>query len=210
VVALLFGCVALSDLLAQGQFQWGNALGGILIAPIYGVDPNNPTEIRRGNTATGTPMGTQTYAGPLLGSGYTAAIYVGRTAAEVMVNNTPPTLNGTASFRNNAAGAGTGRVASFGFLAVAENIPPGTVGHYQFRAWDAQNWLVTSLSQVMAAGGAIAGGTSDIYQFDAIFGGEVLPITTGIRSFQLTQVPEPSLITLVALGLGALLLLRRK
>jgi hypothetical protein len=37
-----------------------------------------------------------------------------------------------------------------------------------------------------------------------------IPQTTGIRSFQLTVVPEPSLIALGALGLGALLLRRRK
>ncbi len=83
LAALLFGSVAISDLHAQGQFQWGNAGVGGIISPIYGPNPANPLEIRTGNTATGTPVGNQTYAGALLGSGFTAAIYVGRTASEV-------------------------------------------------------------------------------------------------------------------------------
>jgi len=212
VVALLFGSLAGSDLLAQGQFQWGNVLGGFpaIIAPIYGVDPNNPTEVRRGNTATGTPLGTQTYAGTLLGTGHTAAIFVGRTAAEVMANNTPPQLLGTALFRNNAQGAPTGRLATGGFTAVAYGIPQGTPNvHYQFRAWDNMGGTVTSWVQVMAAGGTIPSGQSEILVFSLPAIGTP-PLTDGIRSFQLTVVPEPSLLALGALALGALLLRRRR
>jgi hypothetical protein len=219
LAALLFGSVAFSDLHAQGQFQWGNAgLGGV-ISPIYAPNPANPLEIRTGNTATGTPAGNQTYAGALLGSGYTAAIYVGRTAADVMANNTPPLVNGTAQFRNSAAGAGTGRMATGGLTAQADNglpggtIPGGTVGvNYQFRAWDNRGGTVTSWTQVMAEGGLIAAGTSEILVFSAALasGAGTPPLTDGIRSFQLTVVPEPSLIALGALGLGALLLRRRK
>lgn len=212
LAALLFGSVAFSDLLAQGQFQWGNSLAGLL-APVYGVPPVGTTpqdEVRRGNTANGTPPGTQTYAGALLnGTGFTAAIYVGRTASEVMVNNTPPQVNGTSSFRT---GGGAGRTPSY--TAQADGIPGGTPDvNYQLRAWDNQNMTVTSWTQVMAAGGAIAAGSSDISVFGSplALGGGTPPLTLGLRSFQLTQVvPEPSLIALGALGLGALLLRRRK
>jgi len=217
LAGLLLGSVAFSDLRAQGQLQWGNVLAGVF-APIYGVDPNNPMQPRSGNTATGVPPGTQTYAGPLLsGTGFTAAIYVGRTASEVMANNTPPptTTNpvvsvGTASFRTGAA---AGRLATGGYTASADNIPGGTAGvNYQLRVWDNQGGTITSWAQVMGGGGRIANGTSEILVFDAPLGGGVLtpPLTTGIRSFQLTVVPEPSLIALGALGLGALLLRRRK
>jgi hypothetical protein len=220
LAALLFGSVAFSDLHAQGQFQWGNAGVGGVISPIYAPNPANPLEIRTGNTATGTPAGTQTYAGALLGSAYTAAIYVGRTAADVMATeNTPPLVNGTAPFRNSAAGAGTGRLATGGFTANADNglqigtIPGGTVGvNYELRAWDNRGGTVTSWTMVMAAGGQIAAGTSGILVFGAALAvpPNTPPLTDGIRSFQLTQVPEPSLIALGALGLGALLLRRRK
>jgi hypothetical protein len=217
VAALLLGSVVVSDLLAQGQVNWGNNLpaqGGnpAVRAPIYGVPPVGTTpqnEIRRGNTSTGLPQGTQTYAGALLnGTGFTMAIYLGRTSAECLAQNTPPTLGGTAPFRTGGA---IGFVNQF--TATADNIPGGTTGvNYQLRAWDNQNGQITSWSQVMASGGMVASGTSDVL----VLGGALSsppntpPYADGLRSFQLTQVPEPSLIALGALGLGALLLRRRK
>ena len=213
VGALLFSSLAVSDLLAQAQFFWGNNLpasptGPQVRAPVYGVDPNNPTEIRRGNTALGLPAGTQTYGGPLLaGTGFTVAIYVGNDPASTMANNTPPTM-GTSAFRT---GGGAGLI--FTLTATDETRPNGTVDvHYQFRAWDNDGGTVASWAQLMAAGGSIAGGTSDVFVFNAPIGGGGVPppLTSEIRSFQLTVVPEPSLIALGALGLGALLLLRRR
>jgi hypothetical protein len=214
LAVLLFGSVAFSDLRAQGQFQWGNNGVGGIVARIYGVDPANPLQTRTGNAANGIPAGSQVYAGPLLGSGYTAGIYVGRTAADVMANNQTPQANGTAQFRNSAAtGAPLGTLVTGGFAAMADGIPGGTAGvNYQLRAWDNRNGTVTSWTQVMAEGGLIAAGTSEILVFGGVLGSGVgtPPPTDGIRSFQLTQVPEPSLIALGALGLGALLLRRRK
>jgi len=214
LAVLLFGSVAFSDLRAQGQFQWGNNGVGGIVARIYGVDPANPLQTRIGNAANGTPVGTQVYAGPLLGSAYTAGIYVGRTAAEVMVNIQTPQANGTAQFRNSATtGLPLGTLVTGGFAAIADGIPGGTPGvNYQLRAWDNRNGTVTSWAQVMASGGTIASGQSEILVFGAVLGSGVgtPPPTDGLRSFQLTVVPEPSLIALGALGLGALLLRRRK
>jgi len=210
LAVLLLGSVAFSDLLAQGQFQWGNNVANCR-ARIYGPNPNNTVEIRTGNALNGIPTGSQTYAGTLLsGTGFTAGIYVGRTASEVMANHTTPQVNGTAPF---GTGTSAGLLPTGGFSAVAENIPGGTANvNYQFRAWDNRNGTVTSWTQVMAAGGLVAAGTSDILVFGAVLGSGAgtPPLTDGIRSFQLTVVPEPSLIALGALGLGALLLRRRK
>jgi len=212
LAAFLIGSAAVSDLLAQGQFIWGNRLAGVQ-APIYGVPPVGTTpqnEVRRGNTATGIPAGNQTYAGQLLaGTGFTMAIYVGHDASEVMQNNTPPSTLGTATFRTGATVLGFVNQ----FTSAADGIPGGTPNvNYQFRAWDNLGGTVTSWTQVMARGGTVPSGTSDIYVFDAplALGGGTPPLTLGIRSFQLTVVPEPSLIALGALGLGALLLRRRK
>ena len=213
VGALLLASAAVSDLLAQGQLIWGNNLptspaGPQVRAPVYGVDPNNPSEIRRGNTASGLPAGTQTYGGPLLaGTGFTVAIYLGNDPASTIANNTPPTL-GTSAFRT---GGGAGFM--FTLTATDPTRPAGTAGvQYQFRAWDNVGGTLTSWAQVIAAGGSIAGGTSDVYVFDSPIGPDTVPgpFTYGIRSFQLTVVPEPSLIALGAIGLGALLLLRRR
>ena len=211
VGVLLFSTLAVSDLLAQGQLIWGNNLPATPIdpqvrAPIYGVDPNNPTEIRRGNTASGLPAGTQTYAGPpLAGTGFTMAIYLGNDPASTIANNTPPATLGTSAFRT-----GTGAGLMFQLTAAEETLPLGTTVYYQFRAWDNQMGTVSSWAQVMARGGLLAAGRSDVYSYANILDGALTPpLTSDIRSFQLTQVPEPSLIALGALGLGALLFRRR-
>src|SRR5436309_6558094 len=146
VGALLLSSLAVSDSLAQGQLLWGNNLAATptapqVRAPIYGVDPNNPTEIRRGNTASGLPPGTQTYVGQLLsGFGYTMAIYLGLSPSEVMANNTPPTTNGVATFRTGGA---AGLMSQL--LATDLAIPGGSLRvYYEFRAWDNGGATITS------------------------------------------------------------------
>jgi hypothetical protein len=134
------------------------------------------------------------------------AIYAGSTAAEAMSSLTP-LANGTSTFLT-AAGVGFMNQRT----ATDPNRPPGTTDvNVQLRAWDNQVGTVTSWAQVMAAGGLIAGASSDVFTVGPLGGGPITPPQTlGFRSFQLTQVPEPSLIALGALCLGALLLRRRK
>src|SRR5262245_41567834 len=64
----LIGAVAQSAY-AQGQLVFDNRVINIVVAPIYGLEPGNPTLSKRGNTPAGTPSGTQTYsAAPLEGN----------------------------------------------------------------------------------------------------------------------------------------------
>jgi len=216
LAALLLGSAAASSLMAQGTIRWGNFFGAagtarVLFAPIYGVDNSagsRPDVTKTGNTAAGVPAGNQTYGGPLLvGTGFTVAIYVGGNSGEAMSS-----LNalGTTTFLT-AAGAG----GLFNPQTSADpNRAIGTTDvNVQLRAWDNQMGTVTSWAQVMAAGGAVPGGSSDVFVLTGGLGGGTIapPQTLGLRSFQLTQVvPEPSLIALGALGLGGLLLRRRK
>jgi len=206
LLSLLFGSIAVSNVLAQGHFQWGNNINNVVLAPIYGVDPANPTQTRMGNTASGFPAGTQTYAGPLLeGTGFTAAIYTSDFPTDMAANNTHIA---TDTFRS---GPNAGFISTH--VESDPNRPPGTAGVcYQLRAWDNQGGIVTTWSQVMAAGGMIASGMSDVYVFTSPLsvGPMGRPDTALIRSFQLTVVPEPSLIALGVLGLGAFLFRRRK
>ena len=206
LAAFLFGGVAVSSLLAQGHFQWGNNIQNIIRSPIYGVDPANPTQLRMGNTAAGFPAGTQTYAGPLLaGTGFTAAIYTSDSPVQMLGNSMHIQAD---TFRSGPnAGLTSSHVTS------DPNRPPGTTGVcYQFRAWDNQGGTVTSWAQVMAAGGMIASGMSDVYVFTSPLstGPNGQPETILIRSFQLTVVPEPSMIALGVLSLGTLLFRRRR
>jgi hypothetical protein len=210
--ALLLGSVAYSDMLAQGQIQWGNNLPaqpGIspqVRAPIYGVIPGRETTQLSGNSAMGLPAGNQDYgAAPLLaGTGFTVAIFFGRNEAETRANLQHPTIGGSTTFRTAAAAAG------LIFPVTATATLPGTEEvSYQFRAWDNRGGTITSWAQVMASG--VDHGESDVYVLSEFGGRSVNPVLTHqFRSFNLVQVPEPSLIALGALALGWLLLRRRK
>jgi hypothetical protein len=207
VAAILLGSAAASSLLAQGTINWGNIFGTAFRAPIYGVDPTAPGVRKTGNSAAGLPAGPAVYGGALLaGTGFTMALYGGDSAAEAMSSLTP-LGNGTSTFLT-AAGAGFMNPRT----VTDSQRPPGTTGvNLQVRAWDNQMGGVTSWAQVLARQGTVAGGESDVFTVAALGGGTITsPQTLGLRSFQLTQVPEPSLIALGALGLGALLLRRRK
>jgi len=192
----------------QGQMQFLNRVTAVnLFAPIYGVNPAAPDVRMSGNASTNG--GSVNYSGvPLLsGTGFTAGLYYGATGVN---DPTMFTELATAPFSTSLTLPGIIKGPT-----IAPTVPGitanGTPGNFQIRAWDNQNGVVLTWAAAMAIPG-LARGESDI-----LFG---LPITvapttpvaslTGLVSFNLQQVPEPSLIALGALGLGALLLRRRK
>ena len=198
---LLGGLVSIQDALAQGQVRWGNSFTGVTRAPVYGPEPDNPSWRVPGNIVCAFPCDFGTFHGALLeGTGFTIAIFFGNDQQPIGVN----------TFR-------TGVAAGLTTLLMATDLsrPPGTTGfNVQFRAWDNRGGAITSWAQVMARPD-VAQGYSDPFTIGAlggVSGPTVFPVpdTTGIRSFNLTIVPEPSLIALGALSLGALLLLRRR
>src|SRR5437660_10855785 len=84
---VMAGLLCAAGAFAQGTIQFNNRVTGTstaaVVAPVYGVDPNDqfyPTAEKHGNGATGPttpiPPGTQTYNGqPLVGSGFTASLW---------------------------------------------------------------------------------------------------------------------------------------
>jgi hypothetical protein len=183
-----------------------------LTAPIYGADPAAPLLEKSGQTATGVPAGTQSYAGPLLaGTGFTVQLWggpAGTAADQLMLAQ-----NGSTTFRT---GGGAGYVVALANTAVIPGVPsaPGVHATLQIRVWDNLGGTITTWAQAIdpANSALVAHGASPLFtpDFD-LGGGSVLPPNLiGLQSFQLTIVPEPSVIALGALGLGALLLRRRK
>jgi hypothetical protein len=217
LAAVLLGSAAVSSLFAQGQVLWGNQFTGALQARVYAPEPSDSTRRLTGNAPNGQPIGTTVYTGAVLqGTGFTMGLFLGSSAAEVAASQTALQ---TAPFR-------TGTAAGF-VLAQTYTDPtrlPNTSGvNVQFRAWNNLGGTVTSWAQVMArvmAGDSqMQAGFSDPFTVGALGGLDnnqvppaiiPTPSTAGARSFNLTAVPEPSLIALGALGLGALLLRRRK
>ena len=179
---------------AQGQLYWANRSLPEYQAPVYGVDPHDPFTPRTGNSSAGLPSGTQTYGGPLLeGTGFTAALFV---------DLTPEAVRGSLSavdMRPFRTGSGAGYILVRPDDVDVPGIGIGTLAYVQMRAWDNQGGLVTSWAQVLADG-TVPRGESDVITL--VLGGPPPPgspgppnpVTTGLRSFSLHIVPEPSIL----------------
>ena len=215
-VIVLLGVLCAAQAFSQGvgsvffNNRYVSGIGAPIVAPIYGPEPGNPLRVIRGNATTNG--GTMTYTGPLLlGTGFTAALFGG--AAPITDENSGNlAFVASATFRTTAATAGF-------FIAptAAQNVPgttAGAMGTFQLRAWDNLGGTVTTWDAALA-NPASAHGSSALFTPTFPLGGLTSPPTTppglqGLQSFNLAVVPEPGVIALGVLGLGALLLLRRK
>jgi hypothetical protein len=192
----------------------GGAQGGI-IAPIYGMQVGDPLRELHGNTATGFPVGSQTYTGPLLaGTGFTVQLWGGPGTENNPDNlqlGTTPGGTATTTFRT---GTGAGFVVALADAVVIPGAPAGAGNraNLQVRAWDNLGGTITTWAAVMAAQGVVPHGDSGIFSPNFDLGGAATlpPNLIGLTSFNLHIVPEPSVIALGVLGLGALLFRRRK
>lgn len=145
-----------------------------------------------------------TAAGTLAGASYWGQLFAGATADSLSAVGAP------VAFRNNAAGAATG-VVSGGAVTIA-GIPAGGAAFVQLRAWAA----ASGSSWDEASGNPVGEfGSSGIINLastgDPTASPPGLPAAlVGLQPFTLEVVPEPSTWALLALGLGALALRRRK
>jgi len=208
---------------SQGTVVFNNRIGtstaspGIVIAPIYNVDPANPSRVQRGNTSVGNPMGTAVYAGaPLSGTGFTATLW-GSDAATATgtadANNL--VLIGTTSFRTFTSGNFAGSVVQPSAPSAVPGVTVDTQrGTFQMRVWDNKGGTILTWDQAITTAG-VAFGSSDLFTVPFALGGTAVPVPNpppnlqGLQSFQLT-VPEPSVVALGVLGAGCLFLLRRR
>jgi len=186
---------------AQGTINFGNNFTGVFTAPIYNFDPANPNLEVHGQSALGRPVGATVYPGGLLsGANYTVALYAGASAGNLSQVATAAVRSGT-----TATALPNGLILTT--TATVGNVAPGSAAFFQIRAWDNRTGSSYETATVR--------GSSEIVQSGPLGGigpdGPVLaPNTVGWTSFNIAVVPEPSVIALGALGLGALLLRRRK
>jgi hypothetical protein len=200
---------------SQGQINFHNLIGGSnpltsIRAPIYGPEGNNPNsqDQRQGQGTLGSPfpVGSQTYTGDRLsGTGFTAELWGGVLGAADTALTAAQSGGRVSSFQTgNAAGYFTA-----GTTAVIDGVAPGASARLQVRAWDNRTGTITSWAQVMANPTVLRGYSSS---FDSLaLGGGALtpPNMVGLTSFNLfVPVPEPSVVVLGALGLGALVIRR--
>lgn len=213
IAALLLTCAV--GAFGQGQVVFstraGNTPETLVFAPIYGVRALSPATQLRGNATTNG--GTVDYTGaPLLtGTGFTAALFGGLSTAVGNDERSPSlALVATAIFR--PVGTLSGHV-------VPPTPPPGVPGvpgdsparaTFQLRAWDNLGGTIGTWAAAMA-NPALPQGSSALFTVNAPLGANATPPPNlvGLTSFNLV-VPEPGVIALGVLGLGALLLRRRK
>lgn len=182
---------------AQGKVGYQNTGGAGKEKYIYGVDAANPTSEVLG--------GTRDKVG---GTTYSAQLWVGTSADDLKAIDASLTTFKT----GNTAGLinGNSNLVIPGLLG-------GTKVVIQLRAWANATGAVT-WADVLKDGNIARGMSALVTNYelsgvDADNGPHVGSgnlATAGLQSFGLYIVPEPSVIALGALGLGALVLRRRK
>lgn len=190
---------------AQGTVNYTTVSGTTLRAPVYGPEAGNAGLSKTGNTTAGIPAGTQVYTGALLtGSGYTAQLWAA-TGSGVAEDSLVAALGATTTFRTGTAAGYVANIVGT-LTGVAKDAPTATL---QLRVWDNQGGTITTWAQAVLAG-ALAGKSAP-WNVNAI-GGDVNtpPFLTGIQSFNIYAVPEPSTFVLAGLGAAGLLIFRRR
>ena len=129
----------------QGQIVFDNRVNNVVVAPIYGVEPTNRLFSKHGNTASGTPAGSQTYGGSLLsGRNFTAQLFAGPTnATDADLKALEPQVN----FRTNTA---AGFVIAPAFAVTVSGVPEGERARVQLRVWNNRGGAVTNWEEAVA------------------------------------------------------------
>jgi len=190
--------------------QITNTPGGVW-SPVFLPEPGNRVEAKTGNPSNLGPTfsGSQTYGGGFaIGIGYTAALYggpVGTPEADLQ-------LVATTLFRTQTATTVAGTVQPPAVSPSVAGVPAGSFATFQLRAWDNQGLTITAWSQVDGSTTVDHGKSLQWNLPWALGNGSTIPVPNlqGMESFNLHIVPEPSAIALGVLGVGALVLFRRR
>jgi len=192
----------------QGAIQFQNRSTSLgIFAPIYGVNPATPTQQQTGNSTTNGGAVNYGASPLLLGTGWTAALYGDASATDP---NTFSLLS-TAQFNTATTLLGIIRGPTTAPLVPWVPGPANGTGNFEIRVWDNRAGAVTTWAMVLADPTIARGRSATLLNVPVIAAPNTPTGLTGLTSFGLfVPVPEPSLIALGALGLGALLLRRRK
>ena len=182
---------------AQGSINFQNRTAIGKGRAIYGVSGSNPMAAAQGNDAD------YSNRDKLTGTAYTAGLFAEKDGAWVLI--------GTSAFRTTVADAGLLQGVP---VLKPDGFKAGSTVNLVLRVWDskATSWEdVTKDSNAGLARGEslkISYGVGGDNNGSPVLQKNLLD--SGLQSFGLYIVPEPSVVALGALGLGALLLRRRK
>ncbi len=176
---------------AQGTVNFNNRVTGVVVAPVYGPEPGNPTWAKHGNTSAGTPAESTIYSGVLLAdTNYTAELWAGpQGTPEASLSPVIKT-----SFRT----LGLSGYLLFISSVTIPGVSSGGIATLQLRVWDNRTNTVTSWAMAQAMG--VASGVSLPFDSPPLGDGATIPPAnmTGLRSFNIHLPSPPPIITCVS------------
>lgn len=188
--------------LAQGKVGYQNTAGAGKEKYIYGMDFANPTSDVLGGTRE-----------KVAGTGYYAQLFWAPMAAGEQALQ--PVEASLTTFKT---GTTAGLINGNSFLPI-----PGTYGGdkviLQLRAWDNRGGTLTSWADVLSDPDCGPRGKSNLilnYELSGVDADNIPHVgsgnmaSAGLQSFAVWCMPEPSVVALSALGIGALVLRSRK
>ncbi len=196
--ALALCSVAVISAFGQGQIIFDNRVSATVVAPIYGLESGQPGVSKRGNTSTGVPAGTQTYAGPLLsGTDYTAQLFAGPT------NAAPENLGSTQPLVRFGTGVRAGFVVAPTFAVTIPGVAEDQPALVQLRVWNNRAGSVTNWQQVLADPGIERGESAPFVSppLGGLF--RPPPNLIGLQSFNLALPPIQQFLLRIQLTNGA-------
>lgn len=200
---------------AQGTVIFNNRIANTIIAHVY----DGGSDQVRGNTAIDFPVGATSTNGLTLigttgglGAATTFASLLGAVGANPMLVGSLGTTLGGGTATTFRTGAAAGNIV--GVTATFNNIPKDSASaNFQMVAWDNTSGLYSTWALASVAWGAnlIHAGSTAVFAVSSI-GGDLnpAPALTGLTSFNIYAVPEPTTIALAGLGAAALVIFRRR
>jgi hypothetical protein len=193
IIATLMATVA-------GAFAQGTVLFNNRNASTGGTDAFIAVDPSASGTANGQSAGAR-----LIGTGWTAQLWAANGGGAAEASLTPATP--TTTFRTSTSGAGLLTPTTATLSGVPKDAPTATI---QMRVWDNRGGTILTWAQVLADP-SIFRGSSSPFNVNLIGGDfNAPPPLNPLQAFNVAPVPEPSTIALGMLGVGSLLVLRRR
>jgi len=201
VLLTLAAVACAASVFAQGTVVFNNRVTGQFTTHVYlggttQLFGNGPTDLPAGSTVWGPEFV------PLAGAGYTAALLSDGPGGWLQAA-------GTTTFRTGAAAGFTVQTTA----TLANVAKDAQSAQLQMVAWDNKGGTITTWEAARAAwlNKEIAAGMSPIFTVNSIGGDFNTPPTlTGLQSFNIYFIPEPSTFALAGLGAAALMIFRRR
>jgi hypothetical protein len=213
LLLIAFTATAAVSVFAQGTVYLNNRVVGSVITHVYAPLAPNSSVHQVGNGTGDYVAGSTDWSGytALSGGNYLAEL-LGANGANQSEESLQPMNEAPTNFRTGAAAGWVNPVTAASF----NNIPgAASVATFEMVVWDNSSGLYSTWAQASVAWqlGLIAAAKSNLINVNNLGGvGTTAPVPalSGLQSFNIYYVPEPSTFALAGLGAAAMLIFRRR